>query len=244
MLNTEVVRFNHQDGIINSIDAVTADKKELNITARHFFSSIPLFCFFKMLEPQDSGEINEAVSALRYRDHISVNLLLKKDKLFPDQWLYIHSPNLQLARVVNYNNFSKAMVGMADKTALTAEYFVFQNEGLSNEPDDSIIDLAVKELVSTRLIRKEYIEKCWVVREAYAYPVFYLGFQKHYELLKPRISSFINFYTIGRAGLHKYNNQDHSLLSGILAARNYLKEEGSPYVLWDIDVDGEYQPAH
>jgi protoporphyrinogen oxidase len=101
--------------------------------------------------------------------------------------------------------------------------------------------MAIEELKKMRLIKKAEVEKSWVVRETQAYPIYYLGFQDHLNILKSRTEQFVNFYSIGRAGLHKYNNQDHSLLSGILSARNYLKLPGSPFNLWDINADAQYQ---
>jgi protoporphyrinogen oxidase len=242
LLDSRVTSFNQQDNRINSIEIISGGKW-VRITARQFFSSIPLAHFFRMLNPPDSDEINNAAGMLRYRDHITVNLLVKKRKLFPDQWIYVHSPEVQMARVANYNNFSKAMVGDENKTALSVEYFVFKDRGLWNKSDESLAQLATDELEKIGLLKKGDVEKSWVVRETEAYPMYYCGLQEYYSVIKSRINQFTNFYSIGRAGLHVYNNQDHSLMSGILAARNYLKLAGSPYVLWDINIDAEYQES-
>jgi protoporphyrinogen oxidase len=239
-LNSKVIRYNRKDNTINSIDLIDAFGKEVTISASHFFSSIPMAHFFKMLTPADSEEINAAAGMLRHRDHIAVNLLIKKAPLFPDQWIYIHSPDLQMARVTNYNNFSRAMVKDNNKTALSVEYFVFKDKGLWNQTDDSLAQLAEHELIEAGLLEKNEVEKAWVVRSTEAYPVYDSGFQKYHALLKSRIDGFSNFYSIGRGGTHKYNNMDHALLGGIFAARNYLKAAGSPYSLWDINSDGGY----
>lgn len=240
MLDSEVIRFNRQNNFIKSIDILKSDGQEINIAAKQFFSSIPLAHYFRMLNPQDSIKINNSVDMLKYRDHINVNLLVKKKEVFPDQWIYVHSPDVQIARVANYNNFSKKMVGDNAMTAISAEYFVTKNIGLWNETDNFLIKLAVDELEKMGLIIKSEVEKGWVVRETEAYPIYYVGLEGHYDILKARIDQFVNLYSIGRAGMHKYNNQDHSLISGILAARNYLKLPGSPYILWDINIDAEY----
>ena len=194
-----------------------------------------------MLSPADSPQVLNSAEMLRYRDHITVDLLIGKKNIFSDQWIYIHSPDFQIARIANYKNFSKAMVKDANTTALSVEYFVFRPDNLWNRTDEFLIEMAVNELEKMRLIKRCECEKGWVVRERDAYPIYYLGFQDHYNLLKSRIDQFSNFYSIGRAGMHKYNNQDHSLLSGILAARNYLKLPNSPFKIWDINVDTEYQ---
>jgi len=238
MLDSSVVGFNHINNTIQSIDMTQHDKRKINITAKCFFSSIPLANFFKALNPQIS---NSSTDKLRYRSHITVDLIINKQCLFKDQWIYVHSSDVKMARVANYNNFSGAMLGGRNKTAISAEYFTFENDNLWNASNKSMIDLAINELIEIGLIKKRgEIEKAWVVREAQAYPVNYVGFQEHLDLLRSAVDRFTNFYSIGRAGMHKYINQDHALLSGILAARNYLKLPGSPYALWDINVDSDY----
>lgn len=240
MLNSNVIRFNRQDNLIKSIDVVKTNNQTINISAKHFFSSIPLTHFFKMLEPADSTIINNAAAMLNYRDHITVNLVVSKQNIFPDQWIYMHSPDVRMARITNYNNFSKAMRGDKNKTALSVEYFVFKNEEIWNKPDKFVSEVAIKELNKIGLVKNTDVENSWVVREPESYPGYYIGFQKPFSILKQRIDQFFNFTSIGRAGLYKYNNQDHSLMSGILATRNYLKFPGTPHKLWDINIDAEY----
>lgn len=241
MLKSKAVNVKRQNNTINAIDIIDSSGRQISITADQFFSSIPLAHFFKMLNPSEPDEINHAAEMLRYRAHITVNLLVKKENLFSDQWIYVHSPDIQLARIANYNNFSKAMIGGQNKTALSVEYFVFKDEGLWNESDENLAHLASGELEKMGLLNKMDIEKSWVIREDEAYPIYYQGIQEYLNLLKSRVDKFVNFFSIGRAGMHKYNNQDHSIISGILAVRNYLKLPGSPYVLWNINIDAEYQ---
>jgi protoporphyrinogen oxidase len=240
MIEAEVIKFNRQDNVIESIDVLKPDGEKINITAKQFFSSIPLAHYFKLLNPADSPQVSNAAERLRYRDHITVDLLIKRKIVFPDQWIYIHSPDVRIARIANYKNFSKAMVKDKNTTALSVEYFVFTCDDLWNKTDDLLVDMAINELEKMRLIEKREVVNAWVIRETEAYPIYYLGFQDHYNVLKSRIDQFDNFYSIGRAGMHKHNNQDHSLISGILAARNYLKLPGSPFTLWDVNVDAEY----
>ncbi|MFC1630980.1 NAD(P)-binding protein [Candidatus Omnitrophota bacterium] len=240
MLNTKVVSINCQDSTVASVDIVNSDNEKINIAAKQFFSSIPLAHFFNMLNSSESSSIKKSVEAVQYRGHITVNLLVGGKKLFPDQWIYLPSPDIQMARLASYNNFSEAMAGGKNKTALSAEYFAFRNKGLWNESDQSLKNLAIAELKSMDLVKRSAVENSWVVREAQAYPVNYVGFQEHYDILKSRMDQFANLYSIGRAGTHKYNNQDHSIMSGILAAHNYLRLPGSPYSLWDINTNDEY----
>ncbi|MCU0666551.1 MAG: FAD-dependent oxidoreductase [Candidatus Omnitrophica bacterium] len=243
LLETQAAKINRQGNTITSVETLGPQGKTSQIFAKYFFSSIPLAHLFQKLEPLDSEEINTAAKALRYRDHITVNFLVNKTGLFPDQWIYIQSPEIQMARLANYNNFSKDMIGIQNKTALGVEYFVFKTEGFWLKRDEELILLAKDEIEKTSLVNRKDIEKSFVSRETEAYPGYYNGYQKPLETLKKRLACFTNLSSIGRAGLHKYNNQDHSLLSGILSARNYLKLPGSPYSLWDINIDAEYQES-
>ena len=241
LLNTEVIKFNREGSTIKSVDVISKEKEKIRVNARHFFNSIPLTHFFKMLNPpiEKSGILN-AVDSLYYRDHITVNLLVDRENVFPDQWIYIHSPEVQMARIANYNNFSKAMVDYSKKTAISVEYFVFQHEDLWKLDDSSLIMLAIEELEKVNILNLDGVEGKGVTRETESYPTYYLGFREHYELLKSELDEFDNLYPVGRGGMYKYNNQDHSTISGILAARNYVKLPGSPYNLWNINIDAQY----
>ncbi|MEI6831143.1 MAG: NAD(P)-binding protein [Candidatus Omnitrophota bacterium] len=240
MLESKVIRFNRQDNTVKSIDVLKSDGEKININAKQFFSSVPLAHYFRMLNPVESHQILDSAEMLRYRDHITVDLLIGRKKVFPDQWIYVHSPDVQTARISNYKNFSKKMVEDENKTGLCVEYFANMSDNLWNKTDEFLAALAISELEKMCLIKRGEVQRHWIVRETEAYPIYYLGFGDHYNLLKSRVDQFVNFYSVGRAGMHKYNNQDHSLISGVLAARNYLKLPGAPYVLWDINVDAEY----
>lgn len=243
MLGAKVAGFEQKDDRIVTIDVVTPEGRTIKVAAKQFFSSIPMTHFFKMLNPAEPDPISQAVDALYYRDHITVNLLVDGKALFPDQWIYLHSSDVKAARLTNYNNFSSRMSGDGSKTALSLEYFMFQHEDAWKMPDEEISDLAKQEVEYLGLVKKTQVEKAWVVRETEAYPVYYMGFQEHYSLLKKRVDEFQNIMLIGRGGMYKYNNQDHSIISGILAARNYLQLPRTPYDLWEINIDAEYWEA-
>lgn len=239
-LTTKVNRFNRNGSHIESIEVEDQSGKVFHVKADHYFNSAPLTHFYKLLKPTLGNDVDVAVNALYYREHITVDLLVKGDNLFPDQWIYVHSPDVKMARLANYNNFSKAMVGQAGKSAISVEYFTFQHEDLWKMKDDDLIKLAIKELEFTGLIPKESFEKGWVVRETESYPTYYMGYKGHYELLQKEANAFDNLSPIGRGGLYKYNNQDHSIYSGLLAARNYLKLNKTPYDIWSVNIDSEY----
>ena len=240
-LATKVKNINVKDTAIDSVVCETSQGEEITFTARQFFCSIPLTHFFN-LQQGISTEIKKAVDALYYREHITVDFLVDGENVFPDQWIYIHAPEVKMARIANYNNFSKAMVNNEHKTALSLEYFVFQNEELWQMTDSDIIEMAKDELAAMKMVPKEKVLQAWVVRETESYPTYYLGFQEHYDLLKSKVDEYTNLYPVGRGGMYKYNNQDHSIMSGLLAARNYLNPQ-KKYNLWDINIDAEYHES-
>lgn len=238
MLGAKITGFRRNGYKITAVDVMQRGE-QIEVSAGCFFNSIPLTHFIKAVRPSLGPEIIKSADALYYREHITVDLLIDGVELFPDQWIYIHSPDVRIARLANYNNFSKSMAP-AGKTALSAEYFTFQNEELWQKTDDDLKQLAIDELKYMGLIDPKKVEQCWVVRETESYPTYYLGFKEHYDVLRGEIDRFENLMPIGRGGLYKYNNQDHATYSGMLAARNYLKLPGSPYNVWNINIDAEY----
>ena len=129
------------------------------------------------------------------------------------------------------------MSGNAGKTALSAGYFAFEGQGIWNESDEELKRRAENDVQKMGLVKAGEIEGSWVVRETEAYPLYDVGFQEYYKLLKSRVDEFDNFYSVGRAGMHQHNNMDYSMKSGMLAARNYLRPADKPYVVWDVNPD-------
>ncbi len=228
---------------VHSIEIAGPAGEKKRIAAQQVFSSIPLTRFFEMCDPPETPEVQAFVRALYFRDHITVNLLVGARELFPDQWIYIHSPEVKTARLANYNNFSRSMVRRGNVSALSVEYFVFQHEDLWGQRDEDLQELALEELAYLGLVQKNLVEQVWVLRETECYPTYYLGFQEPYRALRSRLGELRNLTPIGRGGMYKYNNQDHSIATGMLAARNYLGSPGAPYNLWNINVDAEYQES-
>lgn len=240
LLNHRVVEFTRKGNKIQSVTIADSKGERMCITASHFFTSIPITHFFKLLGPPETDEVRQATDALYYREHITVDLLIDAENLFPDQWIYVHSPDVAMARLANYNNFSKLMAGKAGKTAVSVEYFCFKQDKIWETADADLLSQAGDELEYMNLVDKKTVERGWVVRETESYPTYYLGFREPYEKLKGCLLKYDNLSPIGRGGLYKYNNQDHAILSGLLAARNYLGLAGSPYDVWAINSDAEY----
>jgi protoporphyrinogen oxidase len=238
-LGSSVDKIVAEDHKIKEIQFTSGANEKVRVQAGQYFSSIPITHFF-YLQDNIGNDIKKAIDSLYYREHITVDLLIDQEEVFPDQWIYIHSPDVRMARIANYNNFSKYMVNHEPKTALSVEYFVFQSEELWKMSDQELIELASRELALMKLVEKQKIITGWVVRETESYPTYYLGFREHYEVIKNEINKFQNLYPIGRGGMYKYNNQDHSILSGILAARNYSGRTTGKYDLWNINEEDEY----
>jgi protoporphyrinogen oxidase len=234
----------HRDG--NRVRALEVEEKggqRFLVTAQRFFSSMPITLFFKAVVPAESHAVLEAANTLYYREHITVNLRIDGTNHFPDQWIYVHAPEVKMARLANYNNFSPAMVSTPGKTGVSVEYFTFQNEDLWKLSNEQLKSLACDELDQVQLVPRQAIEEAWVVRETESYPTYYLAYEEHFERLRRRLDEFENVAPIGRGGMYKYNNQDHSTLTGLLAARNYLKLPGSPYNVWNVNIDAEYHES-
>lgn len=201
------------------------------------FSSIPLTEFILKLDPTPPAALIASARELYYRDHITVNLILDGPSPFPDNWIYIHSPEVRMARVCEYGNFSKEMLANRNHSALSVEYFCFAHDDLWQKSDEELIQFAITEMKCVGLMKKESVVDAFVIREKDSYPAYYIGHRKHFEQLKNFVSAFPNLWMIGRGGMYKYNNQDHSMLSGILAARAY---DGEKINLWEVNSDENY----
>ncbi len=236
LYDSVVKKINIKNNKIESI-LLNTNNKDVLISAKMFFSSIPLTQTIQMIMPKPEKNIIDAAKTLFFRDHITVNLLVEKDKLFPDQWIYVHSPEVKMARLGNYNNFSTMMTKDKNNAAISIEYFVFINDDIWNMPDKSIIELAKEELHYMKLADKSRVIDSFVIREANSYPVYFVGYEKYFNILKEYVNSISNLQCIGRGGMYKYNNQDHSLYTGMLAARNYC---GANYNIWNVNTDAEY----
>ncbi len=239
LLDHEVTSINRSDNRITGIEYKDKNGKKSKGYIDYLFSSMPLTHFIEALSPKPSEVVLEAAKKLFYRDHITVNLLVNKSDLFPDNWIYVHSPEVKMARITNYNNFINNKTPNMKQSGISVEYFVFKNDALWNMTDMELIELAKKELEVAGLVNAEEVADGFVVRESESYPTYYLGHKKYFKILKDYVSRFENLQLIGRGGMYKYNNMDHAIYSGMLAARNYM-EGKKRYDVWKINEDAEY----
>ncbi|MBT8368241.1 MAG: hypothetical protein KJP23_26400, partial [Deltaproteobacteria bacterium] len=190
-----------------------------------------------LLEPQAPEAVLAAARQLTYRAFLIVGLIVAKKTLFPDQWIYVHSPDVRVGRIQNFKNWSAAMVPDSDKTSIGMEYFCNEGDTLWNRPDDELIDLASKELSRLGLAAIDEVTDGIVVRQPKAYPIYANDYGSHLEKIRTFTATIANLQTIGRNGIHRYNNIDHSMATGMLASQNIL---GANYDLWQVNEEDTY----
>jgi protoporphyrinogen oxidase len=232
MLNSAVERLEWEQGRVVS---VTAGGKRHEGT--NFISSISIRELIERLDPAAPQQVRAAAANLKYRDFITVAVIVRGGNLFPDNWIYIHDPSITAGRIQNYNNWSPDMTPHPGITCLGLEYFCNQNDHLWQRSDEDLIRLARKEVVQLGLVREQDIVEGSVVRMPKAYPVYDRGYLEALATIRSFLSSMPNMQLVGRNGMHRYNNQDHSMFTAILAARNVM---GWNFDLWKLNSDAQH----
>jgi len=231
-----VQQVRHRDGQVTAVVAETPEGRR-EYSAPHFVSSMPLRELVLSLHPAAPGNVQEAAQALRYRNMLTVLLIVDNPDIFPDNWIYIHSPGVQVGRIENYNNWSPDKVPDLTKSLLGMEYFCWEENDLWQAPTQELIELATHEAAALGLIAADQVEAGTAVGVPEAYPVYDRGYAQRVGLIRKYLTGFANLQVIGRNGMHRYNNMDHSMMTGLLAARNICGEE---YDLWQVNVGEEY----
>jgi protoporphyrinogen oxidase len=216
---------------------VESEHGPYEVEGTFFLTSNPLTELIEMMQPEAPPEVLRAARALRYREHIGVNLLVEGSP-FPDNWIYVHSPEVAAARIANYRNFSPDMSCGANISPLTVEYFASPDDQFSVAPDRALIARATDELSRIGLITTDQVRSGFVVRSEKAYPLMETGHQAHVATLRAWLDQLENLLPIGRSGMFKYNNQDHAMATGLLAARTALGV--AKFDPWAVNIDAEY----
>ena len=237
-VGSDVIKIKRDNTGIISVQVKT-DGGNKTWAGKYFLSSISVTECLQKLDPPPPPEVLGAAGFLSFRAHVAVNLLIDQKEIFRDNWLYIHSPELGMGRIQNYKNWSSRMVCNQDITTLGIEYFCDEGDELWNTADEDLIALAKKELAATNLVSTDRVFDGFVKRSANAYPVYKIGYQDKLEVVKSYLNQFQNLQCIGRSGQYQYNNMDHSILSGILAAKNIIKPEKKQDV-WHTKVEDKY----
>jgi protoporphyrinogen oxidase len=237
-LGAEVVGLEREGGKLRAVTVRDASGIS-RIEAAQVISSLPLRPFLGMLDAPPPEKVRRAAAQLRHRDYLTVCLILKRKELFPDNWIYVHDPSVRVARIQNFKNWSPDMVPDPEKTSLGLEFFCTEGDPVWSLGDAELVELATRELAAIGLARAEDVEDGCVFRVNHAYPIYDAGYRAELETVKAFLAGLDNCQTIGRNGLHRYNNQDHAALSGLLAARNVLLERRR-YDVWSIASDADY----
>lgn len=235
-LNSEVVRFKLKGNRIQEVSLIQGEKT-IGIPGENFFSSIPLTELIFRLDPPAPNEVLVAAHHLTYRSFVLVGLIINRGDLFPDQWIYVHSPEVKVGRIQNFRNWSPKMVPDPKKTSLGMEYFCTEGDEIWRMPDTELLELAKRELVHLGMAEAAEVEDGVVYRQPKAYPVYNNDYQQHLQVIQRFLLTIENLQTIGRNGLHRYNNQDHSMFTGMLAVENIL---GANHDLWELNKNQEY----
>lgn len=230
-LNTPVRRVLVENGRVCGIELESGEK----MTCDQVISSMPLPALVTGL-----GEVPKSVlsaaSNLRFRATILVYIEVVGVNPFPDQWIYIHNPGLMCGRITNFRNWSPQLCGASPNTILALEYWCTPGDDFWQQNDQALVTLAQAELLKSGLVgRSHQLGRSLVVRLAYSYPVYQRGYKTHVQIVRSYLDSISGLQVIGRAGAFKYNNQDHSILMGLLAAENLLW--GKKHDLWGVNAD-------
>jgi protoporphyrinogen oxidase len=240
LMGRELVALEYDDATnLWRIEVAHAHGRE-TYSARHVISSAPVRELVQRIKPVPISLLH--ARALRYRDFLTVALMVRKDELFPDNWIYIHDPSVKVGRVQNFGSWSPEMVptGMG---CLGLEYFCFEGDGLWNAADTELIALAKKEVAQIGLVSPEDVVDACVVRQPKAYPVYDEQYRDNMEAIRLDLEgSYPTLHMVGRNGMHKYNNQDHAMMTAMLTARNILAGQRL-YDVWNVNEDAEYHEA-
>ena len=236
-LNSNVVGIQREGLRITGV-TVERDGRTQTLTGSSFISSMPVTQLLQWLDPPPPPHVLQAANQLAYRDFLTVCLIIKKKELFPDNWIYIHDPSVQVGRIQNFKNWSADMVPDQTMTSLGLEYFCNEGDEIWNMPDEALVALGKREIAKIGLAQAEDVVDGVVFRVEKTYPVYDSDYVASLETIKAYLATLENLQTIGRNGLHRYNNQDHAMLTGMLAVRNLLYGEKNN--LWQVNAEQEY----
>jgi len=235
-MHTKVVAVHHEHGQVTAVSGRGADG-----TSRYdcdaVVSSMPLSSLIRVMDPPAPEHVLAAANGLRYRDFITVALVVPEEFSFPDNWIYIHERTARVGRIQNFGSWSPYLV-KDGRTCLGLEYFVNEGDDLWTTSDGDLIALATREVRALGLVQGDVVEAGYVVRMPKAYPVYDVAYKGHVDTIRAWLADAAsNVHPVGRNGMHKYNNQDHSMLTALLSAKNIL---GESHEVWDVNVEDDY----
>lgn len=235
-LGHRVTRIEHAGGCARAVVCATGSG-EVELPAEQVIASMPMRGLIEALSPAAPAEVLAAAVGLRQRSFLTVALILDRPSPFPDQWIYVHEPRVRVGRIQSYSNWSPFMAPGPENCCIGLEYFAWAGDELWSAPDAELVELAAAELAELGLADGGRVIEGAVVRMADAYPVYDHGYRERVATVRAWLQGITNLQTIGRGGQHRYNNMDHSVMTGLLAARNLL---GGQHDVWGVNVEEEY----
>jgi protoporphyrinogen oxidase len=248
-----IVGITHDGKNITSVKAISTSTNETTLyQGDYFFSTMPVKELIENLSPAAPKDVQEVAEGLMYRSFVTVGLLSKelkvkakesidnRNKLIPDNWIYIQEPDVKVGRIQVFNNWSPYLVKDAQNTVwIGLEYFCNEGDSFWQKSDEEIRLLAIEEVAKIDIIKKENVLDYTVIKMPKTYPAYFGTYEK-FDTIKEYVSGFENLFLIGRNGMHKYNNQDHSMLTAITAVANISKGIKSKDNIWRVNTEGEY----
>lgn len=223
-----------------AVHARTVDGAEELHRADHVASSMPLRELLHALSP--APECLAAADRLRYRDFLTVALILKDRGVFDDNWIYIHDPSVRVGRIQNFKSWSPELVPDPSLNCYGLEYFCFEGDPLWNAPDEELVNLASRELVALGLATEQDVLEGCVVRQKKAYPVYDAHYAAAVQEIRTTLAAYPGLHLVGRNGMHRYNNQDHAMMTAMLTAEN-IQAGRELYDVWQVNQDAEYHES-
>ncbi len=233
----EVVRIEHAGGAARAVVTRDTDGNEHTYQAANVISSMPINELVLAMDPPVPDDVRRAAAGLTHRDFITVALVVPKEFSFPDNWIYIHDTGVKVGRIQNFGSWSPYLV-KEGRTCLGMEFFVNEGDEMWVKPDADLVEQAKREIQYLGLADASKVEAGYVVRMPKAYPVYDEFYQDNVAVLRKWLAEHTpNVYPAGRNGMHKYNNQDHSMLTAMLSVENIL---GAHHDVWQVNVEAEY----
>jgi hypothetical protein len=238
-LDTKVVSLERNEGGVHRV-VVQGPRGREEFPADHVVSSMPLGELVLAMSPLPPEAVIDSAKALTHRDFLTVALVVPEAQSFPDNWIYVHDPSVKLGRVQNFRAWSPDMV-KPGHTCLGLEYFVFEGDELWKMSDEDLVDFATEEITRINLIPPGVVKTGYVVRVPQAYPVYDADYSDHVDVIRRWLETATpNVHPVGRNGMHRYNNQDHSMLTAMLTVENI---NGAKHDIWTVNVEAEYHEA-
>jgi protoporphyrinogen oxidase len=241
VMGSGVTAIRHRDGQAVSVVATATNGGTTEYTASAVISSMPLSALIKVMDPPAPPAVRQAAADLAYRDYLTVALVVPLEAGFPDNWIYIHEPGVDVGRIQNYGSWSPFLV-KEGRTCLGMEYFVFEGDAMWNKSDEDLVAQGKAELAKLGLVEPSRVEAGYVVRVPKAYPYYDPDYKANVETIREWLDASVpNVHPVGRNGMHRYNNQDHSMYTAMLTVENLF---GANHNVWEVNVEEEYHEEH